>query len=879
MSVWEDENEPVESFLSFEADPPTRSTFSPHNLPLTTSSVMNPNTSQSIPSCRGSSDNKDVNSVLKDAYHRGASRGLSAALIDLLVPLRRCLEDLPISQHNSLEVASSLPLSNISRGEDNSLDHRVSMSSQRRSASFAAPLPLHRSSPLKSMETSRQSDRMSLVLENMMPIDLESPPPSTSLPSAELPSSMTSPRVSLPGDSIPSPLCSESLHNTKSEGDKFPLINGEEGDANSNTDCIRDDMNSDIVVANEFLSQLDKLTLSVPSPVRTPTSLPSTLPASSPRTILSGTQDALHSGGEGYQSPSTTPDEADDERKEEDLLRSIKSKKYETPRKRRILCDSEDDEDGGDREEQMEEEDNKRGMADNSRREVQSKVKIYLGDEAEEAETDEEMIGEEIVGDEEDEASEGDDCEADEGEEDEDEDGMDSYNMGDSFVVSDEDYLHEEAEDEEGLEGNSDEDANNGAARVRRKKRNRRSTYLSDSETSDCDERSPRSSKIKTALRDASPNVSSPSTMSSPSTSLSSSSSSSPSSSSTGNETTDGSETDSLTDCMEDVLKGVGARRSTPRSSGKWQGRRILAEQETADVSSPSKGKNYVRGEKDDHDGYVKEVEAEADRKGGEVKGTIRRVSKDDHNARDKSTYEIVFTRAKGKGNKMSMWEDSSDDSDADDGHDDNDALENQDPNAGKGSRRNASEREGVIMRTSGGNGGLWRDGTKQKTGPQRDYDDEEESGGDGDAVKRKRADVSATPKPRQTPGRKAGTEGKTGTGTKATKTPKRRKQARDGADSNDDDDDDSNGIDGLTQELARLRLKEEEEKKPLGFAKLKRLAPEYYKQFNEEVFEALPSDMPIVWNARLQSTAGRCIFKLIGGERAAVIELSKPVS
>ena len=54
-------------------------------------------------------------------------------------------------------------------------------------------------------------------------------------------------------------------------------------------------------------------------------------------------------------------------------------------------------------------------------------------------------------------------------------------------------------------------------------------------------------------------------------------------------------------------------------------------------------------------------------------------------------------------------------------------------------------------------------------------------------------------------------------------------------------------------------------------------MAPALFIEYNERVFESsLPHNLPVTWNARLQTTAGR--FHRQHGERAAFIELSSKV-
>ena len=59
----------------------------------------------------------------------------------------------------------------------------------------------------------------------------------------------------------------------------------------------------------------------------------------------------------------------------------------------------------------------------------------------------------------------------------------------------------------------------------------------------------------------------------------------------------------------------------------------------------------------------------------------------------------------------------------------------------------------------------------------------------------------------------------------------------------------------------------------------LTELAPLLFAEFNEVVFaNSLPAELSLTWNAKLQSTAGQCLFSGSGEKRRAAIELSEKV-
>ena len=59
----------------------------------------------------------------------------------------------------------------------------------------------------------------------------------------------------------------------------------------------------------------------------------------------------------------------------------------------------------------------------------------------------------------------------------------------------------------------------------------------------------------------------------------------------------------------------------------------------------------------------------------------------------------------------------------------------------------------------------------------------------------------------------------------------------------------------------------------------LQELAPRLYREFNESVFGGkLPADVPVVWNARLLTTAGQCVFRTSADRRTATIQLAAKV-
>ena len=65
----------------------------------------------------------------------------------------------------------------------------------------------------------------------------------------------------------------------------------------------------------------------------------------------------------------------------------------------------------------------------------------------------------------------------------------------------------------------------------------------------------------------------------------------------------------------------------------------------------------------------------------------------------------------------------------------------------------------------------------------------------------------------------------------------------------------------------------------PRHSGELVALAPRLYAEYNRAVFGGgLPDGLEVVWSAKLQRTAGQCVFRGGGASRSASIELSEKV-